>query len=342
MSNIQKSKQDEELNEVEMTHLKNNTRSKRNAEEPGVELSNMQTKKIQKETPTQRPQSPGLLNKDDQKSILAILTNAGVITDNQAHQITTLVDNGSREIQLIFKEYEKNKDVYTLIESLRFASSEPQEVEEEDDDNDNVDVEENNGDDDYEDDDDEGNNQDVDSTERVGEVDLDYEDYENDETLLDEDEKESIETKFLNIIQGMNLSHLETAALRLAIARDDPTIRHALETFRVNRNENVLMDTLRNVARQTINETLTEAGYDGIDEDEDNNVINSSQQQDNQVDNNNNEDNQDNDDENNQDNNDDNEDNVNEQDDDEEHDDEEEDNDDDDDDNSQIFLFGRL
>lgn len=67
----------------------------------------------------------------------------------------------------------------------------------------------------------------------------------------------------------MSLSHLETAALRLAIARDDPTIRFALETFRLNRDEVILMDTLRDVARQTINETLNEAGYEGIEEDDD-------------------------------------------------------------------------
>jgi hypothetical protein len=73
----------------------------------------------------------------------------------------------------------------------------------------------------------------------------------------------------LNIIQGMSLSHLETAALRLAIARDDPTIRSALETFRSNRSEIILMETLRDVARQTINATLNEAGYDGVEGEED-------------------------------------------------------------------------
>jgi ABC-type Zn2+ transport system substrate-binding protein/surface adhesin len=66
----------------------------------------------------------------------------------------------------------------------------------------------------------------------------------------------------------MSLSHLETAALRLAIARDDPTIRFALETFRLNRDEVILMDTLRDVARQTINETLNEAGYEGLEEED--------------------------------------------------------------------------
>lgn len=131
----------------------------------------------------------------------------------------------------------------------------------------------------------------------------------------------------------MNLSHLETAALRLAIARDDPTIRHALETFRVNRNENILMDTLRNVARQTINETLTEAGYDGLQEDE--NIpgnLSSSQNDDEDEDDEENDDDQDQDQDNN-----DNEDNQDQDEDNDDEDEEDEDDDDDDDSNSNMI-----
>ncbi len=60
-----------EPNEVEMTRL-NQTRPKNRADESGVELSTLG--KSQNSSP-QRPQSPpGLLNADDQKSILVILT----------------------------------------------------------------------------------------------------------------------------------------------------------------------------------------------------------------------------------------------------------------------------
>jgi len=38
---------------------------------------------------------------------------------------------------------------------------------------------------------------------------------------LGQDDRNVVETRFFGIIQGMNLSHLQTAALRLAIARDD-------------------------------------------------------------------------------------------------------------------------
>jgi hypothetical protein len=75
------------------------------------------------------------------------------VTDAQANQIITLIDNGSREIQLIFKQYEQHRDVHVLIESLRLASSEAEEVG--DDENDGSD----NGEDEEDNDDDEDSNE---------------------------------------------------------------------------------------------------------------------------------------------------------------------------------------
>jgi Xaa-Pro aminopeptidase len=43
----------------------------------------------------------------------------------------------------------------------------------------------------------------------------------------------------------MHLTHLETAALRLAIARDDQAVKDAIEAFRSSLNERALMDALR-------------------------------------------------------------------------------------------------
>ena len=43
----------------------------------------------------------------------------------------------------------------------------------------------------------------------------------------------------------MSLSHLETTALRLAIARNDNAIKAALDSFRNSLNENELKDNLR-------------------------------------------------------------------------------------------------
>jgi hypothetical protein len=82
-----------------------------------------------------------------------------------------------------------------------------------------------------------------------------------------QDDKDSIEAIFLGVVQNMKLNHLETAALRLAIARDDKSIRACLEDFRKNRSEARLMEGLHTIARSTIDTTLLEAGYDGLEGD---------------------------------------------------------------------------
>lgn len=50
----------------------------------------------------------------------------------------------------------------------------------------------------------------------------------------------------------MNLSHLETSALRLAIAKNDPAIRKAIDIFRDELDEDALKNALRIVAQSTI------------------------------------------------------------------------------------------
>ena len=57
---------------------------------------------------------------------------------------------------------------------------------------------------------------------------------------------------FMSVVQGMALSEHESAALRLCIARDDPNVRAALEVFKLERDTDDLRDTLRRVARQTV------------------------------------------------------------------------------------------
>lgn len=55
----------------------------------------------------------------------------------------------------------------------------------------------------------------------------------------------------------MKLSDLETAALRLAIAENDPAIRNAIERFRDDLDENNLMNSMRLAARAVIQRTLS-------------------------------------------------------------------------------------
>lgn len=68
----------------------------------------------------------------------------------------------------------------------------------------------------------------------------------------------AIERKFLHIVQTMTLSQLETTALRLAIARGDARIREALEQFRVELNDDVLVAALRSIAGSVIEEANQE------------------------------------------------------------------------------------
>ena len=103
--------------------------------------------------------------------------------------------------------------------------------------------------------------------------DEDNEGEEGDEEF-DEDDGSSVESRFLQIVQKMQLSHLETAALRLAIARDDASVRQAIDAFRGSLNEGALMVALRKIAMQTISTTMAEQerqdrAQEGDDDDED-------------------------------------------------------------------------
>lgn len=61
----------------------------------------------------------------------------------------------------------------------------------------------------------------------------------------------------MQIIQNMRLSDLETAALRLAIAENDPSIRSAIDRFRTDLDELNLMNAMKDAARGVIQRTLT-------------------------------------------------------------------------------------
>lgn len=70
--------------------------------------------------------------------------------------------------------------------------------------------------------------------------------------------------KFVQVIQSMQLSDIETAALRLAIAKDDESVRRAIDTYRVTSNDAALKQALLHAARETIRNTLE----NDVDDDE--------------------------------------------------------------------------
>ena len=57
---------------------------------------------------------------------------------------------------------------------------------------------------------------------------------------------------FVDIVESMELTEEETAALRLCVAREDMHLRAALEVFRLERDPDDLKDTLRRIARRTV------------------------------------------------------------------------------------------
>jgi hypothetical protein len=74
MSQLSKPREDEDSNEVEMTQLRTTSRSRKSADESGVELSNFQGKKSRATAAPENSQSSSsVLTPDDQKSILVIL-----------------------------------------------------------------------------------------------------------------------------------------------------------------------------------------------------------------------------------------------------------------------------
>ena len=72
----------------------------------------------------------------------------------------------------------------------------------------------------------------------------------------------------MQVIQSMQLSDIETAALRLAIAKDDESVRRAIDNYRVTSNDTALKQALLHVARETIRTTL-ENDVEDDEEDDD-------------------------------------------------------------------------
>eukprot|EP01032_Pedospumella_encystans_P013349 gene13349-15376_t len=188
-----------------------------------------------------------LLNASDQKTVIDILSRANALTPLQTSSLHALVDANNQTVKRIFLAYESDKDVYALIDSLKALRLDPEDGDDEDEESDD--------------------------------------DEEQEEEEFDqEDDGTSVETKFLQIVQRMQLSHLETAALRLAIARNDASVREAIEVFRVRKNESSLMAALRAIATETIRNTLSETeNQDSNDDDEEEEEENEDEDPDNEA-----------------------------------------------------------
>ena len=81
-------------------------------------------------------------------------------------------------------------------------------------------------------------------------------DKEKEEQETQEEEKPNVDPEssaydvFFGYVESMNLNDIETAALRLSIAKNDPALRAALEAFRITENGSDLKDTLWKIIRR--------------------------------------------------------------------------------------------
>lgn len=102
----------------------------------------------------------------------------------------------------------------------------------------------------------------------------------------EEEEKEGVATEpidpeqaaydvFYAHVEQMDLGDIETAALRLCIAKGDPSLKAALEAFRITENGVDLQDTLRKIIRNTI---------EGVDVQQGVNVVRQQEQEQREVD----------------------------------------------------------
>jgi hypothetical protein len=207
-------------------------------------------------TSNQASDASSLLTSEDHKSILDVLMKANAIKKTHYEALVRLLTVGDRRISEIFARYETTKDVPELIARLSSAASMLADILKEDEESDEAEDEERASSDD--------SNQSSRDGDENDEDDDDEQEEEEDGEELDDDDRDTVESMFFGVVQRMQLNHLETTALRLAIARDDPSIRKCLETFRRTRNESDLMTSLRAISRDTISSTLQEAGFEGV------------------------------------------------------------------------------
>ena len=177
-----------------------------------------------------------LLGLADQRSIVDILCKNGALTELQGQGLLRMIEATDPVLHSAFLAYQDGKDIYRLIQALKAvlpAAADTLEYTDSNEDDDN----------------DEDNDDDV----RVGPV--------------DSSGRVTVETAFLDIVQKMTLSHVETAALRLAIARDEPALKASLHAFREDLDEPALKEALVKISRETISQTISESGFDYFGDD---------------------------------------------------------------------------
>jgi hypothetical protein len=193
----------------------------------------------------------GFLSASNYKSLIVILGQSGHISSDEMKRLNVLIDIKDTSIKDAFNDYDNNKDVHRLLNSLKnictspkFFNNEQEQQGNDVDEDGTVSSEDVDDDDDDDDDDDESNDESSTNGKEASSV-----------------SNDSIEKKFQDIVESMELSKYETAALRLAIARGDNgegSIREALDVFKVKGDVESLKLSLKQISYQIIKETIEE------------------------------------------------------------------------------------
>jgi len=186
------------------------------------------------------------LTVDEQGQIIDILVKANALTDKQAEYCKKNLDDDT--LKTIFVVYERSKDVHAMIGHLQIFSSSA--------------ADDKDGKDDEEEDDEEEDDEDDEEEEEEDDEDDDDDDEDARETAnsrpnaLNREDRLTVQERFVSIVQNLEMTQMETAALRLAIARQDRSVMVALENFKQDLSENNLVNSLKNIAKQVIIESL--------------------------------------------------------------------------------------
>lgn len=181
------------------------------------------------------------LTVDEQGQIIDILVKANALTDKQAEYCKKNLDDDT--LKTIFVVYERSKDVHAMIGHLQIFSSSA--------------ADDKDGNDDQEEDDEEDEEEEEEDDEDDDDDDEDARETANSRpNALNREDRLTVQERFVSIVQNLEMTQMETAALRLAIARQDRSVMVALENFKQDLSENNLVNSLKNIAKQVIIESL--------------------------------------------------------------------------------------
>ena len=161
--------------------------------------------------------SSGAFSMSDRLEVFKMMQTSGVLTEDETVILELLVEKENKHIDMTFQLYQESKDVVELAMTLKQIAQTAGDF----------------------------------LADQMGK---DKEEEEQQSERPNIDPSSSAYDVFFGHVESMNLDDIETAALRLSIAKNDPSLRAALEAFRITENGEDLKDTLWKIIRRAIEE----------------------------------------------------------------------------------------